>query len=78
MSEIEANVPLQSNGSHKSYSTMEKKLTGEILNVSSGNEDVTADEKSALNQDPNANQVRNLTRPHLNVEIHTHMQCKIV
>ena len=35
MSEQESNVPLQNDGPQKSYSTMEKKSTGEILNVGS-------------------------------------------
>jgi hypothetical protein len=39
MSENEVKVPLHNDGNQKSYSTMEKKSTGEIMNVGSNDAD---------------------------------------
>ena len=59
MSDSEVNVPLQNEGTPKSYSSMDKKCTGEILNVIS---DEKSDEQrsSALKGELKINQVRDL------------------
>ena len=60
MSESEFTVPLQNEGTPKSYSSMDKKCTGEILNVISDDEKSDEQRSSALKGELKINQVRDL------------------